>query len=421
MDYSIRKVNIKTKKQGLDEFAKIGSTAAGQLIMVNKLFPLALKVKGLNPRGANILKQEMLSRNGDVVTSRESLIQQEGLADVIILGTEKSIRSLAEKIKIQPFGLKKLSAELVDYIDFINKVQTGFIFKAGSKSIDLKKEAPIIMGILNVTDDSFYDGGKYFNESDIRCRIDEIIEEGADIIDIGGMSTRPGSKPVSIDKELSRVLPAIKYAKSVIDSKIKEKGFYKKNTLISCDTYRSEVARHAIAEGADIINDISGLTFDGNMAAVVAASGAGLVIMHIKGTPENMQENPVYDDVVDEVYDFLYSRAEYAVEAGIGRDRIIIDPGIGFGKTVEHNISILQKLSDFTSMGYPVLIGASRKSFIGKLLGGNKDEIKPANERLYGSISAAVISYVNGADILRVHDVAQTAEALKIAAAIKYI
>ncbi len=420
MSYRIRKVDIKTKKQGMDEFAKIGSTSAGQIIMVNKLFPLALKVKGLNPRGANILKQEMLSRNGDVVTSRDNLLRQEGATDVIILGTEKSVLSLAEKIKIQPFGLKQLSSELVDYINFLNRGQSGLIFKASSKSIDLKKDAPVIMGVLNVTDDSFYDGGKYLNEPDIRRRVDEIIQQGADIVDIGGMSTRPGSKPVSIEHELSRVLPAIKYARSVINSKTEEKDFYKKNILISCDTYRSLVAQQALENGADIINDISGLTFDENMAAVVAASGAGLVIMHIKGTPENMQENPVYDDVAEEVYDFLYSRAEYAIEAGISRDRIIIDPGIGFGKTVEHNISILQKLSDFTSMGYPVLIGASRKSFIGKLLGGNKDEIKPAGERLYGSISAAVTSYINGADILRVHDVAQTLEALKIAAVIKY-
>jgi dihydropteroate synthase len=242
MGYRIRKIDIKTKKQGMDEFAKIGSTAAGQVIMVNKLFPLALKVKGLNPRGADILKQEMLSRNGDVVTSRDNLIQQEGLSDVIILGTEKSIRSLAEKIKVQPFGLKKLSAELIDYIDFLNKEQASSIFKADSKFIDLKKSAPLIMGILNVTDDSFYDGGKYFNETDIRQRIDAIIEEGADIIDIGGMSTRPGSKPVNIGQELSRVLPAVKYAREAIDGRVKDKDFYKNNILISCDTHKSEVA-----------------------------------------------------------------------------------------------------------------------------------------------------------------------------------
>jgi dihydropteroate synthase len=343
MGYRIRKIDIKTKKQGMDEFAKIGSTAAGQLIMVNKLFPLALKVKGLNPRGADILKQEMLSRNGDVVTSRDNLIQQEGLTDVIILGTEKSIRSLAEKIKVQPFGLKKLSTEIVDYIDFLNKGQAPSLFKAGSKFIDLKKGAPLIMGILNVTDDSFYDGGKYFNEPDIRQRIDAIIAEGADIIDIGGMSTRPGSKPVNIDQELSRVLPAVKYAREAIGGRVKDKDFYKKNILISCDTFRAEVAMQAIANGADIINDISGLTFDDNMAASVAASGAGLVIMHIKGTPENMQENPVYENLIDEMYDFLYMQADYAKQAGVAAESIIIDPGIGFGKTLAHNLYILAK------------------------------------------------------------------------------
>jgi len=160
MGYRIRKVDIKTKKQGIEEFAKIGATAVGQQMMVNKIFPLALKVKGLNPRGAGILKQEMLSRNGDVVTSRDCLVQQEGFTDVIILGTEKSIISLAEKIKIQPFGLKTLSAELIDYIDFLDSRQKKVLLKAGQKTIDLKKDAPLIMGILNVTDDSFYDWGK---------------------------------------------------------------------------------------------------------------------------------------------------------------------------------------------------------------------------------------------------------------------
>ncbi|MBM3700307.1 MAG: dihydropteroate synthase [Actinobacteria bacterium] len=421
MGYRIRKLDIKTKKQGLDEFAKIGSTAAGQVIMVNKIFPLALKVKGLNPRGADILKQEMLARNGDVVTSRDNLIQLEGLVDVIILGTEKSMKSLADKIKVQPFGLKKLSTEIIEYIDFLNKGQATSIYKAGKKIIDIKKESPLIMGILNVTDDSFYDGGKYFNEKDIRQRIDAIISEGAGIIDIGGMSTRPGSKPVSIEIELSRVLPPIKYAREAIDARLKDNNFYKNNILISCDTYRHEVAIEAVANGADIINDISGLTFDDNMAAAVSDLGAGLIIMHIKGTPENMQENPVYENLIDEIYDFLYLQADYAKQAGINSQSIIIDPGIGFGKTLEHNLYIIQRLKDFRNMGYPVLAGASRKSFIGALLGKEKGKPAPAGQRLEGSIAAAVYSFINGANILRVHDVAQTVNALKIAAAIKNI
>jgi len=235
------------------------------------------------------------------------------------------------------------------------------------------------------------------------------------------MSTRPGSKPVSIELEINRVLPAIKYAKKAIENKIKGKDVCKKNILVSCDTYRSKVAVQAIANGADIINDISGLSFDKDMAGLLARQGAGLVIMHIKGTPENMQQNPVYDNLIDEIYDFLYAQADYAKQAGVSAESIIIDPGIGFGKTLAHNIEILQKLNDFTNMGFPVLSGTSRKSFIGKLLAGRQDEIKPATQRLSGSISAAVLSYINGADILRVHDVLQTAEALKIAAAIKHI
>ena len=404
MGYKIRKLELKSKNQGLEEFKKIGATLPGQNIMVNKIFPVALKVKGVKPRAADILKQEMLSRMGDVVTSRDSLIQVEGNTDVIILGTEKSIRGLAEKIKCQPFGLKMLSEDITAYLSLLSENKRQKTITIGNKVFDFSALGcgALVMGILNITPDSFFDGGLYNQKENAFRRAAEIVKEGADIIDTGGMSSRPGSKPVSIDEELTRVIPAIEHIRDNFD------------VLASVDTYRSEVAAEALRAGACIVNDISGLVMDEKIVSIAAELKASLVIMHMQGTPQTMQENPCYNDVIDEIYDFLYSQSCAAIAAGVESSRIIIDPGIGFGKKLEHNIEILAKLKDFTNMGFPVMAGASRKSFIGSLLGG-----LPADERLYGSVAAAVCAFINGAGILRVHDVKQTVEALKIARAVK--
>ena len=404
MGYKIRKLELKSKNQGLEEFKKIGATLPGQNIMVNKIFPVALKVKGVKPRAADILKQEMLSRMGDVVTSRDSLIQVEGNTDVIILGTEKSIRGLAEKIKCQPFGLKMLSEDITAYLSLLSENKRQKTITIGNKVFDFSALGcgALVMGILNITPDSFFDGGLYNQKENAFRRAAEIVKEGADIIDTGGMSSRPGSKPVSIDEELTRVIPAIEHIRDNFD------------VLVSVDTYRSEVAAEALRAGACIVNDISGLVMDEKIVSIAAEVKASLVIMHMQGTPQTMQENPCYNDVIDEIYDFLYSQSCAAIAAGVESSRIIIDPGIGFGKKLEHNIEILAKLKDFTNMGFPVMAGASRKSFIGSLLGG-----LPADERLYGSVAAAVCAFINGAGILRVHDVKQTVEALKIARAVK--
>jgi dihydropteroate synthase len=403
MGCKIRNLNLKTKKQALEEFDKIGASLPGQHIMVNKIFPLALKVKDVDVKAANVLKQEMLSRGGDVVTSRQSLIKSEGLVNIIILGTEKAISILIDKIKMQPFGLKELSEQLAAYIALGEAIYTRKIIKIGPVDFNMDQERTLIMGILNITPDSFYDGGQYFEKSSAFKRAEEIIEQGAHIIDVGGMSTRPGSKPVSLVEELSRTIPVIEHI---------AKNF--KKTPISIDTYRSEVAKKAIDAGAAIINDISGLSADNKMMELVLQSKSSIIIMHMQGNPENMQENPTYGDVVDEVYNFLCERTLKAVEAGIEKEKIIIDPGIGFGKKVEHNLEILSRFSEFNEMGYPVLAGFSRKFFIGNLLGG-----LPAEERLEGSITAAVYAFLSGASILRVHDIKETLHALKIAKAIR--
>lgn len=401
MGYRIRTLDIKTKQDSLVEFTKIGAQRTGCHIMGNKFFNLALKVKGIDCRAANILKQEMLSRGGDVVTARHTLYGAGDKTDVIIFGTKRNIKSLIEKIKIQPFGLKNLSAELGSFINRLSEVESKKVLKLGNKEFSL--EEVLVMGVLNITPDSFYDGGHYFEKDKALKRIEEIVKEGAHIIDVGGMSTRPGSLPVSLDEEINRTIPIIAHIAKNYD------------ILISIDTYRAEVARRAIDAGAHIVNDISGLAFDENMAKIASESGVSVVIMHIKGTPKNMQDNPVYEDVVDEIYDYLYDRANKVVEAGVGRDKIMVDPGIGFGKTVEHNLIILNKLSEFKSLGYPILVGTSRKSFIGKLLD------LPPEERLEGSLSAAVYSVINGANIVRVHDVKETLRAVKIANTIRNV
>lgn len=405
MNYKIRELNIKSRQEGLKEFRKIGVTSEGAEIMVEKIFPLSLKVRGVNLIAANILKQEMLARGGDVAISRDALMglrekeNKDTRTDVIILGNIKSIKSLIDKIEGQQFGLKDLSVELRDYLDRMDKMLNGKELVIADKKFNMDKDV-LIMGILNVTPDSFYDGGYYFEKDKAYRRVDAIVSEGADIIDVGGMSTRPGSLPVAPEEEIERVIPVIEYIKRNY------------NILISADTYRSEVAAKAIDAGAHIINDISGLSMDENIARVVAGYGVSVIIMHIKGTPENMQKDPHYENVIDEIYDYLEDRVSIAVSSGIEPEKIIIDPGIGFGKTLEHNLEIINKIGEFKMMGYPVMIGMSRKSFIGGVLD------LPVEERLEGSLAAAVCSVMNGVNILRVHDVKETVRAVRVAKSI---
>ncbi len=243
-----------------------------------------------------------------------------------------------------------------------------------------------IMGILNVTPDSFYDGGKYSSaDAAIRHAV-EMYNDGADIIDVGGESTRPGSSPVSAEEEISRVVPVIERIAGEIPA------------AISIDTTKSEVARAAVEAGATIINDISGLTFDPGIITVAAAMDAGLIISHIKGRPRDMQNNTEYDDLIKDILDFLVTNAENACDKGVSRSKIIIDPGIGFGKSLEQNYIIINELERFSDTGFPVLVGLSRKSLIGRLY--DKDE-----DRLPATIALNAAAVINGAQIIRVHDV----------------
>ncbi|MCM8766579.1 MAG: dihydropteroate synthase [Candidatus Omnitrophica bacterium] len=267
-------------------------------------------------------------------------------------------------------------------------------WKINNNILEIKK--PFIMGILNVTPDSFYDGGKFFDFDKAIERGIEIEKQGADIIDIGGQSTRPGSKIISEEEEIERIIPVIK----VLSGKLK--------IPISCDTFRSKVAEKAIENGAKIINDISAFSLDKNLLDVIKNSDCGYVLMHMKGTPENMQINPYYDNVIKEISDFFQEKLLSLEKNNIDIERVVIDPGIGFGKRVCDNVEILKNLDKFKKFNRPILIGTSRKSFIGKLLN------LEVEQRLEPTIATNLYAYLKGANIFRVHDVREVKKAIEI-------
>lgn len=260
----------------------------------------------------------------------------------------------------------------------------------------------LIMGIINVTPDSFYDGGQRYDEANAVAAGLAMAASGADILDVGGESTRPGAQAVSEEEEMARVLPVVRGLRREI------------KTPISVDTYKSTVAQAALDAGADIVNDVSALRFDAAMAPLVASENVPVVLMHMLGTPQTMQQDPRYGDVVREVRDFLAAQMFEAMDAGIARERILLDPGIGFGKTLDHNLQLLRGLPALAALGCPLLVGLSRKGFIGRIL-----DLDPS-ERLEGSLAAAVAAILAGANIVRVHDVGETLRAARVADAIRF-
>jgi dihydropteroate synthase len=261
---------------------------------------------------------------------------------------------------------------------------------------------PVLIGVLNVTPDSFSDGGEFLDPDKAVVRAVSLLDEGALIVDIGGESTRPGSEPVSPDEELRRVMPVLRGILAV-----------RPEAVVSIDTYRASTAEAALDAGARIVNDVTALR-DPRMAGVVAERGCSIVLMHMRGEPKTMQQDPRYEDVVREVRDFLARRTERALQVGVEEENIIIDPGIGFGKTLEHNLTLLNRLGALVELGFPVLVGASRKSFLDKIVGSGSPK-----DRLFGTVATNVIAYEQGVSLFRVHDVRANREALAIAAAIR--
>lgn len=272
------------------------------------------------------------------------------------------------------------------------------ILECAGKSLDLSRAA--IMGVINITPDSFSDGGRFFNYDDACWQARTMLDDGADIIDIGGESTRPGAKPVPLVQELDRVIPVIEHIAGEMDC------------IISVDTSKPEVMRAAVSAGAGLINDVCALGADGAIQAA-AQTGVPVCLMHMQGSPRTMQANPCYDDVVEEVRTFLLERAAACEAAGISKNRIIIDPGFGFGKTVAHNVALLNHLDDLCTSGYPVLAGLSRKAMIGALLG------LPVDERMAASLALAITAVQKGARIIRSHDVRHTRDAIRMIEALQ--
>lgn len=374
-------------------FMAAGCDATGAAILARKAGLLVLRVDGLKAPAANILKQQCLSLGGDCAVHRQVILGEPDFSSAHLIGSEKQLRGLPRGLGGQPFGLKGLGKSLEGLLARLADKPKSLTLSGGALSFT---NAPLLMGILNLTPDSFSDGGENMDPGPAVAAGLRMISEGADILDLGGESTRPGAAEMSADEEIARVLPVLRELAR------------QSSVPISIDTRKARVAAEALAAGASIVNDVSALG-DPGMATQVAGGDAALVLMHMRGSPETMQRDPDYGDPVDEIYRWLERRLLVAEEAGIGRERLVVDPGIGFGKRVEDNTALIRRLGEFHSLGVPLLLGASRKSFLGTLMG----EPDPGR-RLAGSLAAAARGAQQGVQILRVHDVAETRRFLSV-------
>ena len=373
--------------------ARMDVDPGGIEIMEGKSRHLLIRFDNIDLRAALILKQDMLSLGGEAALSRHAAGLTVDTSPVILMGTAKQLLRLVKKLGDQPFGLDKIGNSLEILLE---ENFRGRSFVVGDRDL-LEDNNVLIIGVLNVTEDSFSDGGRFLEKEKAVQRGMDMLSEGADIIDVGGESTRPGSRSISVETEASRVIPVIQdLAMAGVQ-------------YISTDTTKADVAKKALDAGATIVNDISAMTFDPEMPKVAADSGASVFLMHTRGSPETMQEQTEYEDLMGEVYNYLDQAVHRATGAGIGKERICVDPGIGFGKTTEQNIELIGRVGELRSLGTAVMVGASRKSFIGDILD------LDVHERLEGSLAAAVASVMSGADMVRVHDVAETLKAVRIA------
>lgn len=393
----IRCLHITNVREAIHQMGKLGVDATGIKLMKGKTLHFNLKVEGIDPRTANLLKQEMLSLGGDAALDGRGLDCSAKRTDAILMGTQKQFEKLIPKLDEYPI-LQALGQSLRETLKSISK--THYTLRCRKRTFTLGKRT-LLMGVLNVTPDSFSDGGLYLDRDKAISHGLRMVEEGVDFLDIGGESTRPGSKPVDLEEELRRVIPVIESLAKEVD------------VPISIDTYKSTVAKKAIEAGAEIINDISGLRFDPDLSYTAAKEDIPLILMHMRGIPETMQKDVHYDSLFSEILQYLKDAIQKAESAGLDPEQIIIDPGIGFGKTIEDNLLILKNLSEFRILGKPILLGTSRKGFIGKIL--NMD----VQDRLEGTLSSIAIGVLNGAHIIRSHDVLQAKKAIAVADAIR--
>lgn len=381
---------------------EIGVDSYGAKIMLPKATTFLIRLNAINNIAANILKQEMLALGADAAIAKGALTGKTKKTDILLIGQLAQFGALINKLKLQPFGLQKLAQELDGKIN--NFTKNDFVLSLRKGFLDLSKKTHI-MGVINLTPDSFSHDGLYrqfsHNYPDLALKkAKAMLAEGADIIDLGGASSRPGAKNISVKEELRRTESVVK----LLAKKI--------NAPISIDTAKPEVARAALDAGAQIINDISGLR-NRRMLEVAVRYKAAVVIMHMLGRPTNMQKIIAYKSLIEDIAVYLKKAIDSAQAAGVKPDKIIIDPGIGFGKTPVHNLEIIKHLADFKALGKPILIGPSRKSFIAKVLRSNSES------RISGSLAASVMAADRGANIIRVHDVKEVSQSLKIMEAVK--
>ena len=393
---------LKINKELLGEaMASIGAHPASLPIFAHKSEIVPYKLLGVRTPAANILKQEMLAAGGDAVVPTGCIVNADKYVNVVLLGTLKQYKLVLKKLELmQYFGLKQVAIELQEAVAAALEPATLRTTLADGRVLSYDKMC--VMGILNITPDSFYEGSRVSALADVVARAGQMLEQGAQVLDIGGESTRPGSDSVDGDEERRRVLPVIEALRREYPE-----------AVLSVDTYRADTAEAALSVGADIINDISAMEADARMADVVVRTKAPIILMHMRGTPKNMQQNCQYQDVVQEVAVYLAQRAQLLREQGVGADKIILDPGIGFAKDVEQNLRLMRDLHVLTSFGYPVLLAASRKSTIGAVLGGI-----PAAERLEGTIATSLQAVYAGAQMVRVHDVQANVRAIRMLEAI---
>jgi dihydropteroate synthase len=379
-----------------DILLSAGIDPAALPILIPKLESRAVLIKDVKLFAANILKQSMLSVGGDVAVHRFAVSGKCEYSDCIVMGDIRHYKALVEKLETQPY--MQFLSDLIRKTVFYEKDES-LKLKLCSRTVRFDKR-PVIMGIVNITPDSFSDGGEYIDHSRAVEHALELIEHGASIIDIGGESSRPGACPVDEKTEIQRIVPVIR-------------DIAKKNdVVISVDTTKAVVAKAAIDAGAVMINDISAMTHDAMMLNTLKKSGAGIVLMHMRGKPQSMQAQTHYDDVVSEIYSYLKARIDTCLDAGIDQMSIVVDPGIGFGKDFKGNLRLIKHISEFSSLGVPVMLGYSKKSFIGSITGAD------VNNRLEETDAVTAWAVLRDVDIIRVHDVRRSKKTIETIGAI---
>lgn len=406
MDHNARVLCLRGDADVISEMRAIHPEEAGIRHMLPKARHYLVKIESVRRPIAHILKETFLSNGGDAVIHRDVIVAAVDRSDVILCGTRKHFQRAFAALLEQGFGSDRLASEIesaIRHFDSPPVLPDPGILAASPlrRFYENMGQRTLVMGILNITPDSFSDGGRFIDEGTAVARAVQMVEEGADVIDVGGESTRPGAEPVPEADEIERVVPVIRELVASLD------------VPISIDTYKAGVAKTALDCGASIINDISAASFDPEMPALIAETRCPAILMHIKGTPLDMQTQPTYDDLMGEICGFLRDRIRSLVEAGVDEKLLIVDPGIGFGKRIEHNLEILRRLRELKSIGRPVLVGTSRKSTIGKILGD-----APPDDRLEGTAATVALSVANGADIVRVHDVREMARVVKMSDAV---